>query len=325
MSYRNCRVKITGTWLCDFKLWRQVKFWVACVTSKNALLGYCTVGMKKFSAHSCICKAVYSVHSFTIQLPAWHSDQSLTKFTVPVLLQLKSYTLVFQSTILVKSSLYLEMISQRYLLASLLYVEIYAYRYYSHLWIYLNGTAKYYFGKIVKPNISRISSAVYGLCNYKLICVLHWAQNSQYDFKEKIQFCWCDFKWDLQIACVIVMYVILTLPSRYTAPKMVVQIKLVVQGWPAILGYPPQMVWVAFCSFRFFFNLIGQVYRALSPDYMVVRWPSGRQILGPLPRDSDRDSIAKKTKISNFGCTGTIWSIRISRSKSVKIRDFLFF
>ena len=42
-----------------------------------------------------------------------------------------------------------------------------------------------------------------------------------------------------------------------------------------------------------------------------------------LRHDSECDSIAKKTKISNFGCTGKLWSIPIKRSKSVKIRDFL--
>ena len=37
--------------------------------------------------------------------------------------------------------------------------------------------------------------------------------------------------------------------------------------------------------------------------------------------DSDHGSIEKKTKISNFGCTGTMISIHIKRSKSVKIRE----
>ena len=33
---------------------------------------------------------------------------------------------------------------------------------------------------------------------------------------------------------------------------------------------------------------------------------------------------SQKNQNSNFGCTGTIFSICIKRSKSVKIRDFLF-
>ena len=92
---------------------------------------------------------------------------------------------------------------------------------------------------------------------------------------------------------------------------------LLIEGRPPILARPPKTDVVASFSFMIF-----EMFFDIFKDHVLLilclcagLLGTGRQIWSPLRHDSDHGSFAKKIKISNFVCTGTI-------SKTKKVPDF---